>query len=87
MFGTVLVYFITAWICSTGTKGIHIKSEEALNDTVTVMKLIFTPVNALIILSTLGNVFGKMKDQTIRRRQGWNAFNYNCNCCDFGFCV
>lgn len=62
------MYFITAAICSMGTKGISIKSEEALNDTVTVMKLIFTPINALIILSTLGNVFGKMKDGAIRRR-------------------
>lgn len=68
MFGTIIVYFITSAICSLGTKGISIKSEEALNDTVTVMNLIFTPINALIILSILGNVFGKMKDGVIRRR-------------------
>lgn len=70
-----------------GAKGIHIKSEEALNDTVTVMKLIFTPVNALIILSVLGNVFGKMKDGAIRRRQSRNAFDNSCYCGDFDFCI
>ena len=55
-------------ICGMDAKGIEVKSEEALNDTVTVMKLIFTPVNALIILSALGNTLGKVKDKVIRNR-------------------
>lgn len=59
------MYIITAGICMIDSKGINIKSEEALKDTVTVMKLIFTPINSLIILSFLGNTFGKVKDKII----------------------
>jgi len=66
--GTVIIYVVTAMICGMDAKGVDTRSEEALNDTVTVMELIFTPVNALIILSLLGNTFGKIKDQVIRNR-------------------
>lgn len=59
------MYALTAMICNLNTKGIQVKSEAALADTVSVMKLIFTPINAMIVLSTLGNTFGKAKDQVI----------------------
>lgn len=63
--GTLLIYALTSMICGISTKGIEVKSEDALNDTVSVMKFIFTPINSMIILSFLGNIFGKVKDQAI----------------------
>ncbi len=65
--GTAIMYFITSLICSMNAKGINVK-EEALNDVQSVIKLIFTPINSLIVLSYLGNTFGKVKDNVIRNR-------------------
>ena len=59
------MYIITSIICNLDAKGIHVKSEAALNDILTVMKLIFTPINSMIVLASLGNVFGKIKDRSI----------------------
>lgn len=59
------MYAVTALICNMNAKGIEVKSEEALKDTLMVMKLIFTPINSLIVLSTIGNTFGKVKDNVI----------------------
>ena len=59
------MYLITAGICTMDTKGIEIKNEQALNDTILVMKLIFTPINSMIVLSLLGNTFGKIKDNIL----------------------
>lgn len=47
------------------TKGLQVSNEAALKDTLSVMKFIFTPINSMIILSFLGNIFGKVKDQVI----------------------
>ncbi len=59
------MYFITSILCNMQTKGIQVHSKEALNDTVSVMKWIFTPVNSMVVLSVLGNIFGKVKDSVI----------------------
>ncbi|MCI8291700.1 MAG: hypothetical protein HFJ25_05600 [Clostridia bacterium] len=59
------MYAITALICNMSTEGLQVKSEAALKDTVTVIKLIFTPINSMIVLASLGNIFGKVKDQVI----------------------
>ena len=59
------MYALTSMICGISSSGIEVKSEEALNDTVTVMRLIFTPINSMILLASLGNIFGKVKDQII----------------------
>ena len=59
------MYGITSLICNMSAAGLNIEKEEALNDTVTVMKLIFTPINSMIVLASLGNTFGKVKDQVI----------------------
>lgn len=61
------MYIITSVICALNAKGINV-NENALNDVESVMKLIFTPINALIVLSLLGNTFGKVKDNVIRNR-------------------
>lgn len=63
--GMALMYGITSLICTTNLNGIEIKSGQALEDTVSVMKWIFTPVNALIALCSIGNTLGKAKDQEI----------------------
>ncbi len=59
--------------------GIRVKSEAALGDIESVMKLIFTPINAMVVLASFGNIFGKLKDQVYRNRQS-RSKNYNCNC-------
>lgn len=63
--GTIAVYIVTAIICALSVSGMNVKSEAALEDTLSVMKMIFTPINAMIVLATLGNVFGKLKDKAI----------------------
>lgn len=63
--GTVAVYIVTAIICTLSVSGMNVKSEAALEDTLSVMKMMFTPINAMIVLATLGNVFGKLKDKAM----------------------
>lgn len=57
------MYILTSIICNIDAREIVVKNEMALNDTLTVMKLIFTPINSMVLLATLGNVFGKVKDR------------------------
>lgn len=63
--GMALMYGITSLMCTTNINGVQIKSGQALEDTVSVMKWIFTPINALIALCSIGNTLGKAKDQEI----------------------
>lgn len=63
--GTIIMYLLTSILCSINTKGLEVKNEAALNDTVSVIKYIFTPINSMIVLSFLGNIFGKLKEQVI----------------------
>ncbi len=63
--GTLAIYFLTSIICNIKAKGIVVQNEQAINDVISVIKAIFTPINSIIILSTLGNVFGKVKDGVI----------------------
>lgn len=58
------MYIITSVICSLNAKGINV-NENALNDVESVIRMIFTPINSLIVLSLLGNTFGKVKDNVI----------------------
>ena len=57
------MYIITAIICNIDANEITVKSEAALDEVLTVLKLIFTPINAMVLLASLGNVFGKVKDK------------------------
>ena len=63
--GTIAVYIVTTIVCVLSVSGMQVKSEPALEDTLSVMKMIFTPINAMIVLATLGNIFGKLKDKAI----------------------
>ncbi len=63
--GMVLMYGITSLMCTTNLNGIQVKNGQAVEDTVSVMKWIFTPINALISLCSIGNTLGKAKDQEI----------------------
>ena len=63
------MYFITSIICTMNGKWISSNKVSALNDVESVLNLIFTPINSLIVLSLLGNTFGKVKDNVIRNRQ------------------
>ena len=63
--GMIIMYGVTSLICAIDTSGVQVENEQALNDTVSVIKMIFTPLNAMIILSIIGNTFGKAKDQYI----------------------
>lgn len=59
------MYAITSIICAIDVNGIDVPNEDALNDTLSVIKMIFTPINAMITLASIGNVVGKVKDQEI----------------------
>ena len=59
------MYLLTLIICKMGVGGLKVNSEEALKEITSVMTWIFTPINAMIVLGALGNVFGKVKDEII----------------------
>ena len=63
--GTIAVYIVTSIIFTLTVNGMNVKSEAALEDTLSVMKMMFTPINSMIVLATLGNVFGKLKDKAM----------------------
>lgn len=59
------MYAITGIICTTDITNLQVKNGQAVKDALDTMKLIFTPINGMIVLASLGNVFGKAKDQDI----------------------
>lgn len=59
------MYGITSIICDIKSNGITVQNQDAINETIGVIKIIFTPINALIILAPLGNLFGKVYDKVI----------------------
>ncbi len=63
--GMILMYFVTSVLCYINLKGVEIKNEQALHDILSVVKMIFTPLNAMVMLSLIGNTLGKAKDQVI----------------------
>lgn len=63
--GMIAMYAITSIMCTTNLNGIHVTNGQAIEDTVSVIKWIFTPINALIALCSIGNTLGKAKDQEI----------------------
>ena len=62
--GMVVMYGLTSVLCALKSNGIEINNTEA-NNTFTVIKMIFTPINAIIFLAPLGNIVGKAYDKTI----------------------
>lgn len=58
------MYFITSIICTVDLKGIDV-NEKAIDETTGVVKMIFTPLNAMIALASIGNTFGKVKDKVL----------------------
>lgn len=63
--GMLVMYFITSIICAIDSKGITVNSNGLVEDAMGLMKMIFTPINAMILVSSLGNTFGKVKDKVI----------------------
>ena len=59
------MYIVTSIVGSTAISGINVKSDLALKDILVSMKLLFTPINSMIVFGTLGNIFGKLKDKVI----------------------
>lgn len=64
------MYFIISMICNISSSKLVVENEQALKDVLMVVKLIFTPVNTMLLLAPIGNVFGKLKDQTITTDKG-----------------
>ena len=63
--GMAIMFGITSIICVLKSSGIKTNNTAAINDTLGVIKMIFTPINALIFLAPLGNIIGKAKDNVI----------------------
>lgn len=63
--GMLVMFGITSIICAIKSSGIKVNNQDAINDTLGVIKMIFTPINALIFLAPLGNIVGKAKDKII----------------------
>lgn len=63
--GIIIMYIITSVICAISTGKIEVQDERILNDVVGTAKWIFTPINALIVIGSIGNTIGKAKDKII----------------------
>ncbi len=63
--GMIAMYFVTNIICLSKAKNIHVDNQNAIDDTLGVIKMIFTPINAMIVISSIGNTLGKVKDKVI----------------------
>ncbi len=63
------MYIVTSIICSIQSSEIEVQNQEALKETVDVIKLILVPTNALMLLAILGNTFGKLKDKVIEEEK------------------
>ena len=68
------MYLFTSILCGISTGGLEVKNEKAFNTVVIVTNLLFTPINALVILSFLGNVFGKLKDKDLEMSKASKFF-------------
>lgn len=70
--GTFIMYLISIAISGLNTADITVTNQSAIHDVKivieTIAKFIFTPINAMLVLSVLGNTFGKVKDRVIRNR-------------------
>jgi len=63
--GMVIMYGLTCILCALNSNGIKTNNTDAINATLSVIKMIFTPINALILLAPLGNIFGKAYEKII----------------------
>ncbi len=63
--GMLIMYGLTCILCVLKSNGIKINNTEAINNTLGVIKMIFTPINAIILLAPLGNIVGKAYDKEI----------------------
>ena len=61
--GMIVMYGVTCFICGIKSGDIAVHNQEAINETLNVIKMIFTPINAMIILAPIGNIFGKAKER------------------------
>ena len=62
------MYILTSIICGMSASSINVtdlNTQNALNDVELVIKLLFTPINSIVLLASMGNTFGKIKDQSI----------------------
>lgn len=59
------MYILTSIICMVKSRGVTVQNADAMKEILNVLKMIFTPINAIIILAPLGNLFGKVKDKVI----------------------
>ena len=66
--GMVVMYFITTIICNIKSSGIKIDNKEAINQTLKVVKMIFTPINGMIILASLRQFIWKSKRSRYRHK-------------------
>lgn len=62
---TIIMYIVTSIVGNIATSGINVKSELALKDALLAMELLFTPINSMIVFASLGNIFGKLKENNI----------------------
>ena len=70
--GMVIMYIITIIICNIATSKIEPIYKDILKDILHVIKIIFTPVNAMIVVSLIGKTLGKVKDGALAKDKAKN---------------
>ena len=51
--GMAVMYLLTTILCSIKQGVIRVDNQQAINETLNVVKMIFTPINGIIILASL----------------------------------
>ena len=59
------MYGIVCILCALKSDLIRTDNENAIKDTLNIIKMFITPINAIIILTPIGNIVGKVYDEVI----------------------
>lgn len=63
------MYIVTAIIFVIASRGIQSENNASINKMLNTIKMIFTPLNAMIVCTPLGNIIGKAKDKDINMQK------------------
>ena len=74
--GMLVMYLITTIICSIKSSGIKVENPKAISETLNVIKMIFTPINGMVILGTLRKSIWKSKRSGNKFRNSRKKIDY-----------
>lgn len=65
----LIMYIVTTIIFTIASRGIQSEKQASINKMLNTIKMIFTPLNAMIVCAPLGNIIGKAKEKEINMQK------------------